>query len=180
MHLAVLSRRPFSRFGLPHRTSRPIPPHHLCWRSASVVPGRPLHAANAGRTHASGAAYRSAHRYPCLPTILPYGKFSSMENTVLTQNPVKVNRIERLDALHSGTLLVAAYDRWGYGDNISRSTDGGTPWVSKRSGSMGHWRGSIAIDPFTPIQLSHARLQRGFGLPSCPCRAIRPLWRWRC
>lgn len=69
-----------------------------------------------------------------------------------------------VDPQRPGTLLVATYDRWGIGDDIFRSTDGGTtwkalaakaqldtssaPWVPKRSGSMGHWMGAIAIDPF--------------------------------
>jgi xyloglucan-specific exo-beta-1,4-glucanase len=69
-----------------------------------------------------------------------------------------------VDPLRPGTLMVATYDRWGIGDDIFRSADGGmtwkalgakaqldsssAPWVPKRSGSMGHWMGAIAIDPF--------------------------------
>ena len=69
-----------------------------------------------------------------------------------------------IDPQRPGTLLVATYDRWGYGDNIFRSTDGGTTWkplaataqldtssaswAPTRSGSMGHWMGTVAIDPF--------------------------------
>ena len=82
-----------------------------------------------------------------------------------------------VDKQRPGTLLVATYDRWGVGDNIFRSTDGGTtwkelaataqldstgsPWVTKRSGSMGHWMGSIAIDPFNS---SNAMYVTGAGL----------------
>ncbi len=82
-----------------------------------------------------------------------------------------------VDPQRPGVLLVATYDRWGYGDNIFRSTDGGTtwkalaaqaqldttsaPWVPKRSGSMGHWIGSIAIDPFNS---NNALYGTGVGL----------------
>lgn len=82
-----------------------------------------------------------------------------------------------VDPQRPGVLLVATYDRWGVGDNIFRSTDGGTtwkglaalaqlnsssaPWVPKRSGSMGHWMGSIAIDPFNS---NNAMYVTGVGL----------------
>lgn len=82
-----------------------------------------------------------------------------------------------VDPQRPGVLLVATYDRWGYGDNIFRSTNGGTtwqalaslaqldsssaPWVPKRSGSMGHWIGSIAIDPFNS---NNAMYITGVGL----------------
>lgn len=82
-----------------------------------------------------------------------------------------------VDSLRPGTLMVATYDRWGIGDDIFRSTDGGTtwkalaakaqldsssaPWVPKRSGSMGHWMGTIAIDPFNS---NYAMYVTGVGL----------------
>lgn len=69
-----------------------------------------------------------------------------------------------IDPRRPGTLLVATYDRWGIGDDIFRSTNGGatwkalgakavldtsgSPWVTLRQGSMGHWMGSAEIDPF--------------------------------
>ena len=82
-----------------------------------------------------------------------------------------------VDPLRPGTLMVATYDRWGMGDDIFRSTDGGTtwkalaakaqldstsaPWVHKRNGSMGHWMGAIAIDPFNS---NYAMYVTGVGL----------------
>lgn len=82
-----------------------------------------------------------------------------------------------VDPQHPGTLLVATYDRWGYGDNIFRSTNGGAtwkglvsqatldsssaPWLPKRSGAMGHWIGSVAIDPFNA---NNAMYVTGIGL----------------
>lgn len=82
-----------------------------------------------------------------------------------------------VDPQRPGTLLVATYDRWGVGDDIFRSTDGGitwkglaakatldsssAPWVTKRSGSMGHWMGTIAIDPFNS---NNAMYGTGMGL----------------
>ena len=82
-----------------------------------------------------------------------------------------------IDAQRPGALLVATYDRWGIGDNIFRSTDGGTtwkslvataqfdassaPWVSRRSGTMGHWMGTMAIDPFNS---NGAMYGTGYGL----------------
>lgn len=82
-----------------------------------------------------------------------------------------------VDPLRPGTLMVATYDRWGVGDDIFRSTDGGmtwqalaanaqldstsAPWISKRNGSMGHWMGAIAIDPFNS---NYAMYVTGVGL----------------
>jgi photosystem II stability/assembly factor-like uncharacterized protein len=72
------------------------------------------------------------------------------------------------DAQHSGTIMVATMDRWHGGDDIYRSADGGAHWTSLKAHSsrdssgapfldwdrgaadLGHWIGSVAIDPFDP------------------------------
>ena len=71
-----------------------------------------------------------------------------------------------VDAQHSGTVMVATWNRWSPGDTIYRSTDGGTTWKSLRESSIldgslspwlyygtaqaayGVWNASVEIDPF--------------------------------
>ena len=66
------------------------------------------------------------------------------------------------------TIMVSTIDRWNKGDEIFRSTDGGSHWTNMadlavRDGSLspyvnsadgtaklGHWIGAMAIDPFDP------------------------------
>jgi len=73
-----------------------------------------------------------------------------------------------LDTAHPGTLLVTTMDKWSSGDDIYRTTDGGLHWTGLKakaerdssaspflnfggtSAALGHWIGSIAIDPFHP------------------------------
>lgn len=70
-----------------------------------------------------------------------------------------------VDAQHAGTLMVSTMDHWNGGDDIYRSTDGGSHWKSLKKHSerddsltpylagndgkadLGHWIGTIAIDP---------------------------------
>ncbi|MBV9470786.1 MAG: xyloglucanase, partial [Abitibacteriaceae bacterium] len=71
-----------------------------------------------------------------------------------------------VDAAHPGTLMVSTMDWWSHGDEIFRSTDGGTHWTpisshAQRDSSispflnwgrptvaLGHWIGDVEIDPF--------------------------------
>ena len=71
-----------------------------------------------------------------------------------------------VDAQHSGTVMVATWNRWSPGDTIYRSTDGGTSWSSLRESSaldgtlspwvyygtnqaaFGVWISTLEIDPF--------------------------------
>ncbi|MGI4791948.1 MAG: WD40/YVTN/BNR-like repeat-containing protein [Janthinobacterium lividum] len=73
-----------------------------------------------------------------------------------------------LDAGHPGTLMVASMDKWRTGDDIYRSTDGGSHWTAlkphavrdsaaapflnwtDKTPALGHWMGALAIDPFAP------------------------------
>jgi len=73
-----------------------------------------------------------------------------------------------LDQANPGTLAVSTLDRWWPGDDIYRSTDGGSNWgplgarsVRDVSGApylkwggtsaaLGHWIGDLEIDPFNP------------------------------
>src|SRR5262249_14373669 len=73
-----------------------------------------------------------------------------------------------VDVQHTGTMMVATMDRWHAGDDIFRTTDGGAHWTSLKShatrdssgapfldwdrgaGDLGHWIGSVRIDPFDP------------------------------
>lgn len=74
-----------------------------------------------------------------------------------------------VDRQHPGTVMVATMDRWAAHDDIFRSTDGGKTWKSVNAHStrdssaapfmnwghqppppLGHWIGSLEIDPFHP------------------------------
>jgi photosystem II stability/assembly factor-like uncharacterized protein len=73
-----------------------------------------------------------------------------------------------VDAAQPETILAATMDRWNGGDDIYRSTDGGSHWTGLRDSSLrdatlspylieedgkvgfGHWMGALAIDPFDP------------------------------
>jgi len=82
-----------------------------------------------------------------------------------------------VDPQRAGALVVATYDRWAMGDNIFRSTDGGTtwkglsasaqfnsssaPWLPQQNGKMGHWIGAVSIDPFNS---NNAMYVTGIGL----------------
>jgi len=85
-----------------------------------------------------------------------------------------------LDAQRPGTLMVSTLDRWGAGDDIFRSTDGGGTWTSVGARSqhdssaapwltayghggrgMGHWIADVEIDPFDSGAAAYVT---GFGL----------------
>ena len=73
-----------------------------------------------------------------------------------------------VDQANPGTIAVSSLDRWSAGDDIYRSTDGGSHWSSVRaysardtstapylkwggsSAALGHWIGDLEIDPFNP------------------------------
>lgn len=76
-----------------------------------------------------------------------------------------------VDAKNPGTVMVSTICRWGVGDDIFRTRDGGTTWTSVRDGGkadasaslfvrwdkpdpistgVGHWIGALAIDPHNP------------------------------
>ena len=73
-----------------------------------------------------------------------------------------------VDAQRPGTVMVATLDRWSTGDGIYRTTDGGATWRpiaktavrdssaapylnwGKKEADMGHWIGTLEIDPFHP------------------------------
>ncbi len=77
-------------------------------------------------------------------------------------------RVCRSTPLIRDTLLVSSLDKWATGDDIFRSTDGGKSWTSlkakatrdsslspflnwgKKEADLGHWIGSVQIDPFDP------------------------------
>jgi hypothetical protein len=79
-----------------------------------------------------------------------------------------------LDRAHPGTLVVSTMDRWGPGDDIFRSTDGGITWVGLKDSAVldaslspflkwggekpkfGWWMGAVAIDPFQPGRILFA------------------------
>jgi photosystem II stability/assembly factor-like uncharacterized protein len=81
-----------------------------------------------------------------------------------------------VDALHSGTVMVATWNRWLPGDTIYRSVDGGATWTSIRERSQfdgslspwvysgtsvaafGCWIATLEIDPFDS---NHAVFQGG-------------------
>jgi photosystem II stability/assembly factor-like uncharacterized protein len=86
-----------------------------------------------------------------------------------------------LDPAHPGVIVVSTLDRWGAGDDLFRSTDGGkswkalrdksehdvgrAPWVrsleSKAGRAMGHWIGDVDIDPTNPDEAIYVT---GYGL----------------
>jgi len=86
-----------------------------------------------------------------------------------------------LDPAHPGVIVVSTLDRWGKGDEVFRSTDGGktwkglreksehdirgAPWVrgleGKAAHAMGHWIGDIDIDPTNPDEAIYVT---GYGL----------------
>ena len=73
-----------------------------------------------------------------------------------------------LDAAHPGTVMAATMDKWATGDDIYRTTDGGAHWTALKpkavrdssaapflnwnaaSAPLGHWIGTLEIDPFHP------------------------------
>jgi len=75
-----------------------------------------------------------------------------------------------VDAAHAGTLMVSTIDRWGHGDEIYRTTDGGKKWKAllpkvvrddagakylywHKNEPIGRgWMGDIDIDPFNPAR----------------------------
>jgi len=70
------------------------------------------------------------------------------------------------DPAHPGSLIVSTMDHWNGGDNIYRSSDGGSKWTGLKEKAVmdaalspylasddgkigfGHWIGAMAIDPF--------------------------------
>jgi photosystem II stability/assembly factor-like uncharacterized protein len=73
-----------------------------------------------------------------------------------------------VDAEHPGVVMVSSMDKWSSGDDIFRSTDGGSHWIALKPksvrdssaspfvnfgadhASLGWWIGALAIDPFHP------------------------------
>ncbi len=71
-----------------------------------------------------------------------------------------------IDRAHPGTIVVSTMDRWGPGDDIFLSTNGGGSWVGLKDSALldaalapflkwgaekpkfGWWIGSVALDPF--------------------------------
>ena len=85
-----------------------------------------------------------------------------------------------VDAEHPGTVMVSTIDRWGTGDDIYRSTDGGQhwqavggqsrhdatgyPWMASYTGGadkMGHWIADVRINPFNSDEAIYGT---GYGL----------------
>jgi photosystem II stability/assembly factor-like uncharacterized protein len=101
--------------------------------------------------------------------------------------PVKPSKDDRfgygavtMDARHPDTLMATSMDRWGRGDTVFRTTDGGKSWTSQTVGGghfdrshfdatdapwaltmKPHWTGDIEIDPFDS---DHAIFVTGYGL----------------
>lgn len=73
-----------------------------------------------------------------------------------------------VDAARPGTLMVATMDKWSTGDDIFRTVDGGANWTALKpnavrdsraapflnfggsTAALGHWIGSLVLDPFHP------------------------------
>jgi xyloglucan-specific exo-beta-1,4-glucanase len=73
-----------------------------------------------------------------------------------------------VDAQHPGTVMVSSMDKWSTGDDIFRTTDGGNHWtrlkptgvrdsslapflnLTDKTPALGHWIGTLEIDPFHP------------------------------
>jgi hypothetical protein len=85
-----------------------------------------------------------------------------------------------VDPAHPGTVVVSTLDRWGSGDDVFETTDGGAHWMSLGSQShhdatpypwlvnylggkdkMGHWIADVKINPFNPDEMIYGT---GFGL----------------
>jgi len=86
-----------------------------------------------------------------------------------------------LDPAHPGVILVSTLDRWGAGDEVFRSTDGGKTWKGLRDKArhdlgraawvaglstkpgreFGHWIGDVDIDPTNPDEAIYVT---GYGL----------------
>jgi photosystem II stability/assembly factor-like uncharacterized protein len=85
-----------------------------------------------------------------------------------------------IDPAHPGTVVVSTLDRWGSGDDIYESKDGGAHWtalgpqsrhdaapypwlVSYMGGQdrMGHWISDVKLNPFNPDELIYGT---GYGL----------------
>ncbi len=73
-----------------------------------------------------------------------------------------------LDPTRPGTVIVSSLDRWARGDTLWRTHDGGKTWQNLKESArrdvgtvdwlkwgrpeaeLGHWIGSVALDPFRP------------------------------
>ena len=85
-----------------------------------------------------------------------------------------------VDAGHPGTVMVSTIDRWGSGDDIFRSTDGGAHWLAlggqsrhnaagypwmtnytRGQDKMGHWIADVRINPFNSDEAIYGT---GYGL----------------
>ena len=85
-----------------------------------------------------------------------------------------------LDVDPKGTVVVSTIDRWGIGDDIYRSVDGGVHWqglgaLSRHDGTpypwlvnyvqgsdkMGHWIADVRLNPFNPDEMIYGT---GYGL----------------
>ncbi len=113
-------------------------------------------------------------------------KYDANNGSWADVTPVKPDKDDKfayagvtIDAQHSGTVMVSTLDRWGHGDELYRSTDGGkawkpigptarrdsslAPWLNfgKPTAPLGHWIGDIEIDPFDS---GHVIYNTGWGM----------------